>query len=264
MSDDRQLEIIQQKLHSEVRSVARIAARKHELLLDVSNGRLEVWAKHFVETEPELLDFIDAIPDRAVYYDIGASIGHFALYAAMRIKRVIALEPEALNFATASLNHFLNRDRIAGDFTLLNLAASDALAIEHLAINLYGAGEHTKALQRTDRSEGASSARATLHRQPVLTFPLDELTSRFGLPEPSYLKIDVDGAEASVLMGAARCLENRDLKQVFIELEAGEAEQHCLRLLAGHRFELAERHPVRRISGGHYENLTNCVFVRTR
>ena len=26
---------------------------------------------------------------------------------------------------------------------------------------------------------------------------------------------------------------------------------------------LAERHGVRRISGGYYENLTNCVFVRT-
>ena len=263
MSGDKSLDIIQQKLHSEVRSVARIPARKHDLLLDVSNGRLEVWAKHFADTEPELLDFIDAIPDTATYYDIGASIGHFALYAAMRIKRVIALEPEALNFATASLNHFLNRDKIAGDFTLLNIAASEAVAVEHLAINLYGAGEHTKALQRTGRSEGASERRPTLHRQPVLTFPLDELTSRFKLPEPTHLKIDVDGAEASVLLGARRCLENRNLKQVFIELEAGEVEQHCSRLLAGHRFELAGRHGVRRISGGCYENLTNCVFVRT-
>jgi FkbM family methyltransferase len=264
VSNDKSLEIIRQKLHSEVRSVARVAARKHTLLLDASNGRLEVWAKHFADTEPELLDFIDAMPDDAVYYDIGASIGHFALYAAMRIRRVVALEPEALNFATASLNHFLNRSAIAGDFTLLNVAASEAIAVEHLAINLYGAGEHTKALQRTGRSDGASSARPTLHRQPVLTFPLDGLTSQFGLPKPTHLKIDVDGAEASVLAGARQCLENRDLKKVFIELEAGEAEQHCSRLLAEHHFELAERHGVRRISGGYYENLTNCVFVRTK
>ncbi len=264
MSGGAPLEIIQQKLHSEVRSVAKVAARKHELLLDVSNGRLEVWARHFADTEPELLDFIDAIPDTAVYYDIGASIGHFAIYAAKRIKRVVALEPEALNFAAASLNHFLNRETIAGEFTLLNVAASDALAVEHLGINLYGAGEHTKALQRTGRAEGASSTRATLHRQPVLTFPLDELIGRFGLPQPTHLKIDVDGAESAVLTGAARCLDHQDLKQVFIELEAGEAEQYCLRLLAAHRFELAERHPVRRISGGHYENLTNCVFVRRK
>ena len=85
----------------------RQTARKHDLLLDVSNGRLEVWAKHFADTEPELLDFIDAIPDTATYYDIGASITHFALYAAMRIKRVIALEPEALNFATGIAEPFL-------------------------------------------------------------------------------------------------------------------------------------------------------------
>jgi FkbM family methyltransferase len=263
VSGEKPLEIIRQKLHSEVRRVARVSARGRELLLDVSNGRLEVWARHFADTEPELLDFIDAMPDDAVYYDIGASIGHFALYAAMRIGRVIALEPEALNFATASLNHFLNRDRIAGEFTLLNLAASESAGIEHLSINLYGAGEHTKALQRTGRSQGASAARPTLHRQPVLTFPLDELTSKFGLPAPTHLKIDVDGAEASVLMGAKRCLGNRDLKRVFIELEAGEAEEHCTRLLAEHDFRLAERHGVRRISGGYYDDLTNCVFVRT-
>jgi FkbM family methyltransferase len=262
MNNQTSPEIIQQKLHSEVRSVARVVAGKHELLLDVSNGRLEIWAKHFADTEPELLDFIDALPETAIYYDVGASIGHFALYAAMRIRKVIALEPEALNFATASLNHFLNRERIAGDFVLLNVAASDVLAIEHLAINLYGAGEHTKALQRAGRSEGASDARPTLHRQPVLTFPLDELTSRFSLPEPTHLKIDVDGAEASVLAGAKRCLANRALKQVFIELEAGEVEQQCSRLLAEHGFTLSERHGVRRISGGYYEKLTNCVFVR--
>lgn len=264
MSDDEKLEIIEKKLHTELRSVARISARKHELLLDVSNGRLKVWAKHFADTEPELLDFIDAIPDHAVYYDIGASIGHFALYAAMRIKQVIALEPEALNFATASLNHFLNRERIVDDFILLNVAASETRGIEHIGINLYGAGEHTKALQRTGRSEGASSARPTLHRQPVLTFPLDELTSQFGLPKPTHLKIDVDGAEGSVLAGAYRCLANSDLTQVFIELETGESELHCSRLLADHHFELTERHSVRRLSGGYYENLTNCVFVKTR
>ena len=57
------------------------------------------------------------------------------------------------------------RAQIAGDFMLLNVAASEAVAVEHLAINLYGAGEHTKALQRTGRSEGASSTRPTLHRQ---------------------------------------------------------------------------------------------------
>ena len=262
MSEDKSLDIIEQKLNSEIRRVARISARKHELSLDVSNGRLEVWAKNFAQTEPELLDFIDAIPDSATYYDIGASIGHFALYAAMRIKRVIALEPEALNFATASLNHFLNRDKITGNFTLLNIAASEAVALEQLAINLYGAGEHTKALLRSGRSEGASEKRQILHRQPVLTFPLDELTSRFKLPEPTHLKIDVDGAESSVLLGARRCLKCRDLKQIFIEMEAGEAEQQCSRLLAEHQFELAERHRVRRISGGYYENLTNCVFVR--
>jgi FkbM family methyltransferase len=262
MSEDKSLDIIEQRLNSETRRVAKISARNCELLLDVSNGRLEVWARHFTQTEPELLDFIDAIPDGATYYDIGASIGHFALYAAMRIERVIALEPEALNFATASLNHFLNREKIPGSFTLLNIAASEAIALEQLAINLYGAGEHTKALQRSFRSEGASEKRQILHRQPVLAFPLDELTSRFRLPEPTHLKIDVDGAEAAVLLGARRCLEGRALKQIFIEMEAGETEQQCLRLLANHQFELAERHGVRRISGGHYENLTNCVFVR--
>ena len=51
-------------------------------------------AKHFADTEPELLDFIDAIPDTATYYDIGASIGHFALYARCVSSGVIALEPE--------------------------------------------------------------------------------------------------------------------------------------------------------------------------
>ena len=150
------------------------------------------------------------------------------------------------------------------EMALLAIVAVFVSPSHIVEVLLYGAGEHTKALQRTGRSDGASSTRPTLHRQPVLTFPLDGLTSQFGLPKPTHLKIDVDGAEASVLIGAGQCLENRDLKKVFIELEAGKAEQQCSRLLAEHHFELAERHRVRRISGGYYENLTNCVFVRTR
>lgn len=252
------LDIETQALHSETRRVARVSARGRELRLDVSNGRLEVWANRFEETEPELLDFLDALPADAVYFDVGASIGHFALYAALRVKTVVAFEPEALNFAAASLNHFLNRDGVVGAFSVFNVAVSDTRGMNHLAIGLYGAGEHTKSLAGRVRTDTAGEA----HRQPVLTLPLDELVEGFGLPRPTHLKIDVDGAEARVLAGAAGLLADPRLAQVFIELEDGDLARDCTARLTGAGFRLAASHPVRRLSGGVYPGLTNCVFAR--
>src|ERR1700744_4323948 len=95
-----------------------VAVRGIVIRFAVSNPRLRVWAERFEEIEPELLDLIDGMPEHTVFYDLGASIGLFSLYAALqRQARVYAFEAEAQNYATLELNHFLNRAALREPFS---------------------------------------------------------------------------------------------------------------------------------------------------
>jgi len=259
------MEILEHKIASETRRTARIRAREHEIILDVSNGRLDVWARRFLEIEPELLDFLDALTPQDVYYDIGASIGHFAIYAAMRAGCTLAFEPEAQNFATATFNHYLNAQKLENPLSILNIAVSDRNTLGRLNMTFYGAGEHTKSLDLTGgRQDGQQAAptRPVVYQQTVVEMTLDHLVGFYGTPLPTQMKIDVDGAEMAVLKGGQKTLSSPGLRRVFIEFEQGEMSAQCRQILEGLGFALAQEFPVRRMSGGFYEGLTNCIFER--
>ena len=241
-------------------AVCHVMARGVDLQLSASNPRLRLWAERFEEIEPEFLDFVDTLPDGAVFFDAGASIGHFALYTAIkRSARVYAFEPEAQNFGTLELNHYLNRASLRQPFSSFNVALSDRHGVGTLFTRRYGAGEHVKILD-TPETRDTHERFEPEHVQTVLTLSLDELIRDFGLPVPHALKIDVDGAEVPLLRGAERTLREPALASIFIELAAEASSEEKMLREAG--FRLTRRDPVVRMSGGFYEGLFNCVFSR--
>jgi len=89
----------------------------------------------------------------------------------------------------------------------------------------------------------------------VLKCALDDLIGVMGLPQPSYLKIDVDGSEAEVLEGAITCL--RSVVSVFIELTEEFMHLFAVSFFENHGFTLQEKHQVQ-----NYKGLFNCIFSR--
>jgi len=53
--------------------------------------------------------------------------------------------------------------------------------------------------------------------QPVLAYRLDDLIEQMDLPAPNHIKIDVDGAEPSILRGAKRTLLSGSVRSLLIE-----------------------------------------------
>jgi len=47
---------------------------------------------------------------------------------------------------------------------------------------------------------------------------LDEFIGSRNLPQPSYLKIDVDGSEVGLVRGAAKTLHDKKLRSLMFEL----------------------------------------------
>jgi FkbM family methyltransferase len=169
-----------------------------------------------VSKEPEMLTWFEKyLKKDDVFYDVGANVGAYSLLAAALYRGevdIISFEPSATNFAQLTRNIGLNK--WANRITPLPIALTDSRRLLHFGYSdlIAGAALHVV------RTEPFVSEKAALI-QKVVGMPLDDLITSFGIPSPSVMKIDVDGAELGVLKGAANTLGNPRLKSVLIELE---------------------------------------------
>jgi len=172
------------------------------------------------EKEPWTVEWLDAsLGPGECLYDVGANVGAYSLMAAAGAAkaRVLSFEPGFASFATLCENVAHNRvdDRV----TPLPVALSDATQVSTLA---YGDLASGKALHGLG---GDPSEAGVVFNQTLLTYRLDDLVERFGLPLPNHLKVDIDGSEAAMLRGAERTLADAGLRSVMVEVSAREATE---------------------------------------
>jgi FkbM family methyltransferase len=220
-------------------SVAKLdyPARDVYLRLDsrYAPGRIRACAK-----EPFTVAWLERwLRPGEVLYDVGANVGPYALLAASlhgSDVQVVAIEPAYATFAALCDNIVLNElgDRV---FPLnVVLGADTELGTLNYRDLEPGAGMHS-----TGNRGFLEGPYEPAYRQPVLTYGLDDLLSRFPLPRPNHLKLDVDGSELDVLAGATQLLTSADLRTVMIEINQREAEQ-TVSLLVGRGLTLHERY----------------------
>lgn len=245
-------------------------ALTQEVEVPLSNGSMRlatpnrlsaIVAERFFDIEPGTIAWMETFPAGSCFYDVGASNGLFALYAAIaRTSTVVAFEPDALNFGLLSKNRVLNQDRIRRPFTALQMALSNLPAlIELVSPDLPYEGAHGK-FSGADQRAGLVE-RGVMYAQPCLADSLDSLIERYGLPRPDYLKIDVDGAEFDVLEGAGALLETGGLQQLLIETEdvlEPRLNAHMHRF--GYR-QLAIQ-PIHEMVGGQVQGVSNYLYGR--
>lgn len=146
-----------------------------------------------------------------VFYDVGANIGYFTLLAATALQhtgQVAAFEPGQESFASLRGNLALNP---YGNILVYKVAVTDR------------EGEAT-----LFSSRGGANGCASLYaggpepknREVCRTVALDGFAAASGLPAPDFIKIDVEGAELSVLKGAGNLLAHH---QPLLLLEMKEA-----------------------------------------
>ena len=204
----------------------------------ITNSKRLLWQAYGQEyIEPELLDFIDDIPSTSTYFDIGASNGVFALYAAIKGISVVCFEPEIANFSLLNHNTYLNSKSSLIDISNFNIALSDENGIGEIYIEKYEAGGHLKILD-SDLNRNKTSFNPDFI-QKVLKYKLDDFLKLTNLRIPNFLKIDVDGAEQRVLKGMTGLLKNDKLQKIFIELEeAGENFDFCHNIIRDFPIEI--------------------------
>ena len=148
------------------------------------------------------------MPDGSLVIDVGANVGFFSRRFARWVGergQVISIEPEEKNYQ--SLLSALRRDDVLNRVRVLKAAATAEPGTTFLEINPLHPADHK--LSR----DGAGL--------PVSAVTLDGLVKEAGSLRPALVKIDVQGAEMLVLLGAAATLADAG-PALFIELhEAG-------------------------------------------
>lgn len=148
-------------------------------------------------------------------WDVGANVGLFSLLAADRCGSdgsVISIEADPI---LAALVQRSARLRTNSDLKWQVLCAAAAESNEVAAFSIAARGRSSNSLEQSGHRSQAGGTRYT---QLVATVSLDSLLTL--LPPPTFLKIDVEGAEASVLRGAkVLLLEHRPA--LYVEVGPG-------------------------------------------
>jgi FkbM family methyltransferase len=203
----------------------------------VASRRVAYSRLHPVAKEPWTASWIErSVGPDDVLWDIGANIGGYSLIAAAAgAGRVVAVEPMPANYAALCENIALNA--FADTIVPAPLLLAAANGVETLGISELAAGAASHAV-----GEGTpqSTAVEVVARQPVLGITLDDAVAVLGLPAPTLVKLDVDGAEADVLAGGRRTLSAPSVRSVLIEIER-RREPDVLELVSACGLRLVDR-----------------------
>jgi len=214
------------------------------------------YPREFATREPETLAWIDAFETPCRFWDIGANIGVFSIYAGLRRGvEVRAFEPAAASYGALCRN--IEANRLGDRVQAYCLAISDRTELGRLNLSGTNAGSVFNAFESTDDCFGNTIAVA--FRQGMVGFSIDGFRRLFRLAVPNYLKIDVDSTEERILAGARETLRDPDLRSVLIELEAADTSRNdrLTDALAAAGFGLTLR------SGPNQGGVVNGIFERT-
>ncbi len=230
-----------------------------EIRIGVSSEMERFRVDTFATKEPETLAWLDAqLRADDVLFDIGANIGLYALYAAIRRadSRVYAFEPESNNYARLCRNICANmcRNAIPCNFAVSGETGFGLFEVRALEP---GAALHGIAGFRMP----APDDHPAVLSQGVATVTLDTLVERYGVPQPTLMKVDVDGVEEKIFEGAQRVLSNTRLRTVLVEMDViTEGPSPIKSSLMGHGFRLAGQSEWTGRFGD--TELKNYIFVR--
>ena len=200
-----------------------------KLIFRTGHGRLLWRAKTFQDEEPMMIDWINEFETEDCFYDVGANIGSYSLYAAKRGVRTFAFEPEFNNLQLLYENIFLNQ--LQARCTPIPIALGDSTNLDVLFLKSVSKGDALHSVGGKSYLLGdLSPVSLTVN---VLVARLDDLIDIFSLPRPTKVKIDVDGNELNVVKGAMNTLDY--VREVYVEVDIKQAEHRQILDILGQK-----------------------------
>lgn len=213
----------------------------------------------FWSKEPETLAWIESFEDGKTFFDVGANIGLYSLYAASLHPnlQIYAFEPMPSNFIRLLQNKELNG---FANLYCFNMAVGRHTKMVELYVPEVEIGKSGAQINSPHNEKGVEFKPHDVYK--VWQIEMDDCR----LPLFDYIKIDIDGREQEVLNGMGNVLYNDPPSSILIEcnlIEGGNTDAFKESMLAiGYTTDNPfNHHPdhSRNRRGGDPENV---VFVR--
>lgn len=207
-------------LAAKLKEKSALSINGKKIFLSTPNFLNRYRHKTFFTKEPETLTWMDSFEENAVFYDIGANVGLYSIYAAIKKDvQVFCFEPSFFNLEFLARNIFINQltDRIS----IFPVALNDKVSISNFQLTSTEWGGALSTFEKGFDDSGNKIQSKFIYN--TIGFDLDHLVEVTKIPFPDYVKIDVDGLEHFIIGGAQNVIKKA--KSVLVEINDNFEEQ---------------------------------------
>ena len=228
----------------------------------VSPNRLIEWRLNtFSSKEPETLEWIDSMPANSNFWDIGANIGLYSIYAALTKNcKVFSFEPSFFNLEVLGRN--INLNNLQDSIKIFPIALFNMNKLDELKFTNTEWGGALSSFA-SDKNFSGDIIKPELSYTTV-GMSMDSLPDIFNVSMPDFIKLDVDGIEHIILEGGPNILKN--VKSILIEINDLYKYQsmNCIKILKDSGLVLKSKNQsnlVAKIQNG-FEESYNQIWQR--
>ena len=167
----------------------------------------------FSTKEPDTLEWISSFPSGAIFWDIGANIGLYSLWAAIdRNIAVYSFEPVPSNLEMLERNILMNQ--LETLITIVPLPLTNTTGLQRLNLPSIEYGVSHVSFGVNYDFEGKKQTPAISLQTIGITWK--HVCEHFSVQNPTHVKIDVDGIEHLVLEGSGSYIQS--VREVLVEV----------------------------------------------
>ena len=215
----------------------------------------------FATKEPETLAWIDTFEKKTVFWDIGANIGLYSCYVAKRHNcKVCAFEPSIFNLELLGRNISLNR--LTNSITIIPIPLTEKLLENKLNMSTTELGGSGSTFGQNYTQDGSKLIKQFDYK--TIGISMDQAISLLKLPQPDYIKIDVDGIEHLILKGGSEILKKTKSLLVEVDDKFETQKQNTTKYLTNAGFKLTEKSHSQLFEGTKYDTCFNQIWKKTK
>ena len=178
-------------------------------------------ADTFSTKEPETLSWIDNFDNESTFWDIGANIGLYSCYAAKKKNcNVYAFEPSIFNLEWLAKN--IHTNNLVNNITIIPIPLTKSLSKNTLN---FSTTEWSGALSTFGQNYGHDGkSMENIFKFSTIGLSMNDIKQILEVPQPNYIKIDVDGIEHLIIQGGEKVLFH--VKELLVEINKNFEEQN--------------------------------------
>jgi len=240
-----------------------------EIKFFVPNQLIERRVDTYFSKEPETLEWIDSFEkkENLIFWDIGENVGLYSIYNSLKNPKstTIAFEPSSSNLRVLTRNISINNLEKNIKVISMPLAnkknifqeMNEGQFIEGGALNSFG-----------EKFDFQGKEFKPTMKYNLLGTTINYFLENSILDIPDYIKIDVDGIEHLILEGGDKCLNDKKVKSLSIEINENFKEQYdkVLNLMNKYEFKLLhKKHNDDMLSKqSKFKNTYNYIFKKLK